>query len=74
MVDDRRTVPVHMERFALRASVGWLGVLAGGVGFLALLLVVRSDWQPMQSLDQAVADGLNTVVADDGLLQKFCAL
>lgn len=50
-------------RFELRTLLGLIGLLAGAVPFLALLLLVVREWAPLQGLDQAVADGLNRIVS-----------
>ncbi|BCJ41961.1 hypothetical protein GCM10010168_88570 [Actinoplanes ianthinogenes] len=52
-----------VRHFAERSVLGLLVVIAVGLGFGALLLLVRFHWSPLQSLDHAVADGLNHQVA-----------
>lgn len=70
-----RTGWAPVRHFAERSVLGLLAVLAVGLGFGVLLLLVRFHWGPLQSLDRSVADGLNrwasgsdTVVA---VLQKI---
>ncbi|WP_229069881.1 phosphatase PAP2 family protein [Actinoplanes sp. DH11] len=48
-----------VRHFAERSVLGLLAVLAVGLGFGVLLLLVRFHWGPLQDLDRAVADGLN---------------
>lgn len=49
--------------FAERSVLGLLVVVALGLGFGALLLLVRSHWGPLERLDHGVADALNRLVA-----------
>ncbi|MEV8508342.1 phosphatase PAP2 family protein [Actinoplanes sp. NPDC051475] len=49
--------------FAERSVLGLLVVVALGLGFGALLLLVRSHWGPLDRLDHGVADALNRLVA-----------
>lgn len=48
----------------------WSVVLLAGLGFVLLLLPVRARWAPLRRTDQAVADALNSVVADDTTLAR----
>jgi undecaprenyl-diphosphatase len=52
-----------VRHFAERSVLGLLAVLAAGLGFGLLLLLVRVRWTPLQDLDQGVAGGLNALVA-----------
>ncbi|KUL32583.1 phosphatase PAP2 family protein [Actinoplanes awajinensis] len=67
MTEDNRVVEragwAPVRRFAERSVLGLIAVIAVGLGFAALLLLVRFHWSPLQSLDHAVADGLNHQVA-----------
>jgi undecaprenyl-diphosphatase len=51
------------RHFAERGVLGLLAVIAAGLGFGLLLLLVRVHWKPLQSLDGGVAADLNAVVA-----------
>jgi membrane-associated phospholipid phosphatase len=52
-----------LRHFAGRSVLGLLVVVAIGLGFGVLLLLVRLRWGPLQSLDHGVAEGLNHRVA-----------
>ncbi|MFI7547625.1 phosphatase PAP2 family protein [Actinoplanes sp. NPDC049599] len=52
-----------LRHFTERSVLGLLAVIAVGLGFGLLLLLVRLHWGPLQSLDRGVADGLNDLVA-----------
>ena len=52
-----------LRHFTERSVLGLLAVVAVGLGFGLLLLLVRLRWGPLQSLDRGVADGLNGLVA-----------
>jgi undecaprenyl-diphosphatase len=52
-----------LRHFAERSVLGLLAVVAIGLGFGVLLLLVRFHWGPLQSLDRGVAEGLNGWVA-----------
>ncbi|WP_236718259.1 phosphatase PAP2 family protein [Actinoplanes sp. TFC3] len=52
-----------LRHFAERSVAGLLAVVAAGLGFGLLLLLVRLHWGPLQHLDHAVAQGLNNWVA-----------
>src|SRR4051812_3625613 len=52
-----------LRHFAGRSVLGLLAVVAIGLGFGTLLLLVRFHWAPLQSLDHGVAERLNHVVA-----------
>ncbi|GAA0555602.1 hypothetical protein GCM10010172_42960 [Paractinoplanes ferrugineus] len=66
-VDDNqmaeRTGWAPLRHFAERSVLGLLAVVAAGLGFGTLLLLVRYRWTPLQRLDQSIADGLNGLVA-----------
>jgi membrane-associated phospholipid phosphatase len=55
--------PAPLRRFAERSLLGLVAVIAAGLGFGTLLLLVRYHWNPMLHLDQSVANGLNRVVS-----------
>ncbi|MEU4241343.1 phosphatase PAP2 family protein [Actinoplanes sp. NPDC026619] len=65
--DDNRVVEragwAPIRHFAERSVLGLLAVVAAGLGFGLLLLLVRSQWTPMLRLDQSIADRLNGLVA-----------
>ena len=52
-----------VRHFAERSVLGLAAVIAAGLGFGLLLLLVRSHWQPLQRFDHEVADRLNALVA-----------
>ena len=52
-----------LERFAARASAGLVAVTAMGLVFALLLALVHGAWAPLDELDRAVADALNSRVA-----------
>jgi membrane-associated phospholipid phosphatase len=60
-----RTGWAPVRHFAERSVLGLVAVVVAGLGFGALLLLVRYHWSPLLSLDQSVADHLNRVVAAD---------
>ena len=64
----RRAIHRHLsaadERFGLRLGAGLAGTLAAAVTFALLLLLVRTGWGPLRSLDTAAADALNRIDAD----------
>jgi membrane-associated phospholipid phosphatase len=65
--DDTRVVErtgwAPVRHFAERSVLGLAAVVAAGLGFGALLLLVRYRWTPLLALDQSVANGLNRLVA-----------
>ncbi|MFI7599366.1 phosphatase PAP2 family protein [Actinoplanes sp. NPDC049681] len=71
MVTDQQQKPAAEEpvrrrplmHFAERSMLGLLVVVALGLGFGTLLLLVRSHWGPLDRLDHGVADALNRLVA-----------
>ncbi|GAA2893103.1 hypothetical protein Acy02nite_40510 [Actinoplanes cyaneus] len=65
-----RTGWAPVRHFAERSVLGLIAVIAVGLGFAALLLLVRFHWTPLQDLDHAVADGLNRQVAGSGTAVK----
>ncbi|OJF14380.1 phosphatase PAP2 family protein [Couchioplanes caeruleus] len=52
-----------LAHFAERSLLGLLVVIALGLGFGVLLLLVRGRWGPLESLDAGAADGLNDLVS-----------
>jgi membrane-associated phospholipid phosphatase len=66
-VDDNRVVEragwAPIRHFAERSVLGLLAVVAAGLGFGTLLLLVHYRWTPLQHLDQSIADGMNNLVA-----------
>jgi membrane-associated phospholipid phosphatase len=52
-----------LRHFAERSFLGLIAVIAAGLGFGTLLLLVRYHWNPMLHLDQSVANGLNRAVS-----------
>jgi membrane-associated phospholipid phosphatase len=52
-----------LRHFTERSVLGLLAVLAAGVGFGTLLLLVRFHWGPLQRLDHGVAERLNHLVS-----------
>ncbi|MEV4636694.1 phosphatase PAP2 family protein [Actinoplanes sp. NPDC049548] len=52
-----------MLHFAERSVVGLLVVIALGLGFGLLLVLVRANWGPLERLDHGVANSLNRLVA-----------
>lgn len=57
-----------VRHFAERSVLGLIAVVAIGLGFGVLLLLVRFQWGPLRSLDQGVAEGLNHLVSRHPLL------
>jgi undecaprenyl-diphosphatase len=53
----------RIERFTGRALVGLLAVVAAGVGFGVLLLLVRVGWRPLESVDHGSAAAVNGAVS-----------
>lgn len=51
------------EHFAWRSLTGLVAIVAAGCGFGVLLLLVRSGWPPLISLDRGAVDTLNQAVA-----------
>jgi len=52
-----------MRHFAERSVLGLIAVVAVGLGFAVLLLLIRLHWGPLQSLDHGVADLLNHLLS-----------
>ena len=52
-----------LRHFTERSVLGLLAVVAVGLGFGLLLLLVRLRWSPLQDFDRGVADALNRLVA-----------
>ena len=59
----RRVGWAPLRHFTERSVLGLLAVIAVGLGFGLLLLLVRLHWGPLQDLDRSVAEGLNRLVA-----------
>ncbi|MEV6350661.1 phosphatase PAP2 family protein [Actinoplanes sp. NPDC051851] len=72
--DDNRVVErtgwAPVRHFAERSVLGLAAVIAAGLAFGTLLLLVRFHWTPLRNLDQAIADGLNRRVAASELAVK----
>ncbi|MFF5294307.1 phosphatase PAP2 family protein [Paractinoplanes globisporus] len=49
--------------FAERSVLGLAAVVAAGLGFAVLLLLVRTHWAPMLRLDQQLDDRLNALIS-----------
>ena len=67
MTDDNRVVEragwAPVRHFAERSVAGLVAVVLAGLGFGALVLLVRSRWSPLLDLDQSIARNLNDLVA-----------
>jgi membrane-associated phospholipid phosphatase len=61
LVDKTGWRPVR--HFAGRSVLGLIAVVAAGLAFGTLLLLVRYNWAPLVRLDQSVAEGLNGLIA-----------
>jgi membrane-associated phospholipid phosphatase len=74
VTDDNRVVDragwAPVRHFAERSFLGLLAVVALGLGFGTLLLLVRYHWTPLQSLDQTIADRMNRLVSPHQTLVK----
>ncbi|GAB1693291.1 phosphatase PAP2 family protein [Krasilnikovia sp. M28-CT-15] len=53
----------RLRQFVERSVLGLLALVAIGLGFGTLLLLVRFHWAPLQRLDHGVAEALNHLVA-----------
>jgi undecaprenyl-diphosphatase len=63
-VDSLQTGPQWTER-AIHRRLGRLAAVAGaGLGFALLLVLVRMQWLPLESVDRGLAARLNSAVAD----------
>jgi membrane-associated phospholipid phosphatase len=51
------------RHFAERSLLGLAAIIAAGLGFGLMLLLVRFHWNPLQSLDRGAAADLNALVA-----------
>jgi membrane-associated phospholipid phosphatase len=58
-----RTGWAPVRHFAERSVLGFFAVVAAGLGFGTLLLLVRFHWDPLLHLDQSVANNLNRAVS-----------
>ena len=63
-----------VRHFAERSVLGLLAVIVIGLGFGALLLLVRYHWTPLLRLDQSVANDLNRLVSPQPLAVKVFTL
>jgi undecaprenyl-diphosphatase len=64
-----------LRHFAERSVLGLLIVIAIGLGFGVLLLLVRFHWDPLLSLDRGVAQDFNRVaVAHPPVVKAFTAI
>lgn len=57
-----------LRHFTERSVLGLIAVVAIGLGFGILLLLVRLHWGPLQSLDRGVAESLNHLLSRHPLL------
>jgi undecaprenyl-diphosphatase len=57
-----------LRHFAERGVLGLVAVVAVGLGFGLLLLLVRLHWGPLLSVDHGVADGFNHLLSRHPLL------
>jgi undecaprenyl-diphosphatase len=58
-----RTGWAPVRHFAERSVLGLLAIVAVGLSFGTLLLLVRYHWRPLQRLDQSIDDRLNALVS-----------
>jgi membrane-associated phospholipid phosphatase len=64
-----------LRHFAGRSLVGLVAVVAAGLGFGTLLLLVRSSWSPLGRFDQSIADDMNGLVAPhEGVVKVLTAI
>ncbi|MBM2622094.1 phosphatase PAP2 family protein [Actinoplanes sp. LDG1-06] len=67
MTDDKHVVEragwAPVRHFAERSVAGLAAVVLAGLAFGTLLLLVRSNWSPLRSLDQSIAERMNDLVA-----------
>jgi undecaprenyl-diphosphatase len=56
-------VPAPARRFTVTGLAGFGGVAAAGVLFALLILLVRDQWKPLETVDHDVAASLNRVVS-----------
>jgi len=64
--DARPSAP--LEHFTARSLAGLAGVLAAGIGFGVLLMLVRFHFGPLYDLDHGVADAANRLVSGNDAL------
>lgn len=55
--------------FTATGVAGFGAVVAAGVGFALLLLLVRDQWSPLENIDHSVASSLNSVVSSHHWLE-----
>ncbi len=58
------------NHFTWRSTLGFAVIAAAAVGFAVVLVLVRWQWQPLESADRGVAAALNRAVAGNGLAIK----
>jgi undecaprenyl-diphosphatase len=63
------TTQAPARRFTITGLAGFVAVGAAGVAFALLLLLVRDQWQPLESVDDQVAASLNAFVSRHNMLQ-----
>jgi membrane-associated phospholipid phosphatase len=67
VTEDNRVVEragwAPIRHFAERSVVGLVAVVAAGLAFGTLILLVRFHWTPLRRLDESIANGLNDLVA-----------
>jgi undecaprenyl-diphosphatase len=83
-MDDAMTVqqgsgpPRRIERFTGRSLLGLVGLVVAGTLFGLMIILVRSNWEPLENLDHGAAAGLNDVVSNSkimvGVLQAITGL
>ncbi|HEY0001297.1 MAG TPA: phosphatase PAP2 family protein [Actinoplanes sp.] len=74
MSDENRLVErtgwAPVRHFAERSVIGLLAIVALGLSFGTLVLLVRGHWAPLLRLDRSVASNLNDLVAPHAALVK----
>jgi undecaprenyl-diphosphatase len=63
------TAQAPARRFTVTGIAGFAAVGLAGAAFALLLLLVRGQWKPLESLDHGVAAGMNSFVAEHHWLQ-----
>lgn len=63
------TAQAPARRFTVTGIAGFVGVGAAGVVFALLLLLVRDQWTPLESLDQNIADTLTSFVSAHAVVE-----
>lgn len=67
-VDHRRPARDPKRGLAGRLALGAAAAVLVAVPFTLLMLLVESEWEPLERLDRGVADSLNDVVRSDSTL------